>query len=89
MQLKEFHLSSLLVTELSFITYLDTRKYASYVEGGNISLTESIALNLFMYDFFNLIMYSSVCIQLIWSRLNDLSFLTINTMISMSVPGIV
>jgi hypothetical protein len=41
-------------------------------------LTKSAALNYFI----------TLAIQFIWSKLNDLSFLTINTMISMSVPGI-
>ena len=31
--------------------------------------------------------HSTVLVQLLWSRLDDLSFLTINTMISMTVPG--
>ena len=30
-----------------------------------------------------------IVIQIFWSRLNDFSFLTINTLISMTVPGIV
>jgi hypothetical protein len=33
--------------------------------------------------------FSSLFIQYIWNMLDDFSFLTINTMISLTVPGIV
>jgi hypothetical protein len=44
---------------------------------------------LLTYVYLNLIPDSSIPIQLFWGRLDDLFFLTINTLISCNVPGIV
>lgn len=52
---------------------------AEYFENGNIKFSDNLALNILLI----------ILIQYFWSRLNDLSFITINTMISMTVPGIV
>jgi hypothetical protein len=35
------------------------------------------------------IYFSALVIQYVWSEMDDLSFITINTMISLSVPGVV
>jgi hypothetical protein len=46
-------------------------------QGGRMTLTLSTPLNIFI----------GFAAQLIWSRLEDLSFLTINSMISLSIGG--
>jgi hypothetical protein len=48
------------------------------LEGGNIRFTNTPWLNFFM----------SIILQLIWSNLDDFSFMMINTMIGMKVPGV-
>ena len=48
------------------------------LEGGNIRFTDSPWLNFFL----------SLILQLIWSNLDDFSFMMINTMIGMKVPGV-
>jgi hypothetical protein len=52
---------------------------ASKLKDGNLQISDSLAVN-FLFSLF---------IQYIWNMLDDFSFLTINTMISLNVPGIV
>ena len=52
---------------------------AKSLENGEINLSDSIVGNVVTSSF----------IQFVWGRMEDLQFLTINTMISMNVPGIV
>jgi len=52
---------------------------ASRFKDGNLQISDSLAVN-FLFSLF---------IQYIWNMLDDFSFLTINTMISLTVPGIV
>jgi hypothetical protein len=54
-------------------------KIASYMEKGQLKFSDSMVMNFFLV----------LLVQIFWSRMNDFSFLTVNTMISLSVPGIV
>jgi hypothetical protein len=47
-------------------------------EGGRITFTDDIALNVFI----------GLIIQLVWMLLEDMSFLTINSFISVSITGV-
>jgi len=62
-----------------FINILGFKKMAKSLENGEINLSDSIVGNVVTSSF----------IQFVWGRMEDLQFLTINTMISMNVPGIV
>lgn len=54
------------------------QKVASYLQGGRLSITESTRVNIFL----------GFLVQFFWGQLEDFSFLTINSMISIMIPGI-
>jgi hypothetical protein len=52
---------------------------ASTFVDGNLEISDSLAVNF----------VTSLLIQLVWINFDDFSFLTINTLISLPVPGII
>ena len=58
-------------------------------DGGNLQVVDNFVLNYGMYVIFYSHKSRTIIIQYVWNCLDDLSFMLINTMISMPVPGIV
>ena len=57
---------------------LSEKKLSAMFEGSRISFTDEIPLNIFI----------GFAIQLVWMKLEDISFLTINSLISVSISGV-
>ncbi len=54
------------------------RSAFTYFQGGRLTLTYITPLNIFI----------GLIVQFLWNHLEDFSFLTINSMISVPIPGI-
>lgn len=57
---------------------MNEKKIAASFKDNRITFTDEIPLNILI----------GYIIQLIWNQLEDISFLTINSMISISIPGL-
>lgn len=59
------------------------------MKNGRVSLSSNPSTNFIMYATHPYIFFiRALLIQILWSYLDDMSFLTINTMISMTIPGV-
>ena len=86
-QIRRHHHRSRMVRKQRIID-IGMMKFMKAIKNSNLYLVDNFVGNFILYAFIYLI-NRTLLIQLGWNCMDDFSFMLINTMISMPVPGIV